>query len=225
MLKNTDLELLEKKYFSIICNTIECNIGKIISQVYSQASVIAVATTRKNNSIEHAVENIIEALIATQLGWNVCSMPVSADSCFECGDAIVHIDAKTVDVIDNDAKNNKVVIEASQTSYCFGKNLKIASHNWQPNLSFYENHQYYGEVPNLTYVCKIVYSSTNLVERIYFCSLPHGQLEKKFKGATILSAGKTVPSGNAKGNIRFNFEDIIAVKGESWRCKLVYERK
>ncbi len=117
MLTNTELEELEKKYFNILSELLERHIGQIITQIYSQDFISGAATGGVTNVIESAVENILEGLIANQLHWNVCSMPVSSDSCFECGDAIIHIDAKTIKINDADHTGNRINVEAAQTTY------------------------------------------------------------------------------------------------------------
>ena len=112
MLTNNELEILERKYFDILVELLERSIGQIITQIYSQNSITGAAVGGVTNQIEHAVENVVEAMIANQLHWSICSMPVSSDSCFECGDAIVHIDAKTIVETDGDNTNNKITVEA-----------------------------------------------------------------------------------------------------------------
>lgn len=222
MLNNTELEAIEKKYFLILSELLERNIGQIITQIYSQNSITGAATPGVTNYIEHAVENVIEALIANQLHWNICSLPVSADSCFECGDAIIHIDAKTIADTDNDNKYDKINVEASQTTYAKGTPLTIAGKTWEPKLNQYENHVMFGSIPNLTYIVKIIYSANHSVEKIKLISLPHGQLEPTFGGANILGAGKN-GSSNPRTNIRFKENDITAI--QPWRVNLIFERR
>ena len=222
MLTNTELELLEKKYFNILSELLERSIGQIINQIYSQNSITGAAVGGVTNVIEHAVENVVEAMIANQLHWNVCSMPVSADSCFECGDAIVHIDAKTISDTDGDNTNNKITVEASQTTYVKGNILNVSGKTWEPKLNLYENHFMFGEVPNVTYIIKVVYSNQHSVEKIKLISLPHGQLHTVFGGANILGAGRK-NDGNVRNNIRFLEANIVSI--QPWRVKTIYERK
>ncbi len=225
MLANEELEKLEHKYYDILTEILERSLGQIISQIYSQKSIIGAANTRVTNKIEAAVENVIESIIANQLHWNICSMSVSSDSCFECGDAIVHIDAKTVANTDGDNKNNKINVEASQTTYAKGTLLFISNKYWEPKLNLYENHVMFGPIPNLTYIVKVVYSEQNSVEKIKLVSLPHGQLQNTFGGAKILNAGraKTHKNETKRRNIRFNEKEILKV--QPWRVNTIYERK
>lgn len=94
MISNEELIELEKKYFIILKNTLSANLGKIISQICGQKLFENLAENEKNNVIDTAVENIVEGVISRSLDWNTCSMPIKSDSCYECGDAIIHIDYK-----------------------------------------------------------------------------------------------------------------------------------
>ena len=81
----------------------------------------------------------------------------------------------------------------------------------------------FGEIPNLTYIIKVVYSSSNCVEKIKLISLPNGQLSPIFLGANILSPGRSSGSHGIRGNIRF-LEDKIA-EIQPWRVETIYERR
>lgn len=224
MLTNQELEAIEKKYFDILSDMLGKNIGQIITQINSQDHISGAATGRVTNVIESAVENILEGLIATQLHWNVCSMPVSSDSCFECGDAIVHIDAKTIKKTDNDNVYDKINVEASQTTYVKGTPLVVAAKPWEPKLNQYEDHALFGNIPNVTYILKIIYSTpanTHQIDKIKLISLPHGQLNALFGGNAILNAGRD-KRGATRKNIRFDETNITNV--ENWRVSTIYTR-
>lgn len=222
MLTNDELIAVEKKYYNILYELLSNNLGSIITQIYTQRLFIGAATTNITNKIEKSVENVIEGLIAKQLQWNICSLPVSADSCFECGDAIVHIDAKTCKNTDADNISNKVNVESTQTTYCKGVSLNVSGMSWEPKLNTFESHKIFGKIPNITFIVKIVYSDSNCVEKIKLISLPHGKLNRKFKGAAILGAGRSISNGTRQ-NIRFLEDQISTV--QSWRVKTIYERK
>lgn len=223
MLTNSELESLEEKYFVILSDLLGRSIGKIVSQIYSQDAIVGATVPGRMNVIESAVENIVEGVVTEQLHWNVCSLPVSSDSCFECGDAIIHIDAKTVGIDDGDSRNNKVNLEAAQTTYNCGTPIVVSGKNWEPKLNHYEQHKMFGDIPNLTYVCKVIYSDNNLVEQIRFISIPHGQLAGTFGNGAILGAGRSVQSTGERGNIRFLVDQICSV--QPWREKVIYCRK
>lgn len=229
MLTNKEIQNLEKKYFDILCDLFNRNLGEIITQIYSQESIITPSTTAKSNTIEHSVENIVEGIIFSQLGWKVCSLPVSSDSCFEVGDAIVNIDAKSVKDTDRDATGNKVNLQRTQTSYSHGKTISFTgtghTRTWEPKLKMYEKHKMFGEIPNLTYIFKAIYSEENLVEKLYLISIPHGQLFDIFK-KDILQKGKDPYKGKpALENIRFLTDEIVKRRGQGWRVCLLFERK
>ncbi|MBQ3546743.1 MAG: hypothetical protein IJA34_17430 [Lachnospiraceae bacterium] len=229
MLANTDIQYLEKKYFEILSDLFSRNLGEIITQIYSQESIITPSATAKSNTIEHSVENIVEGIIFSQLGWKVCSLPVSSDSCFEVGDAIVNIDAKSIKDTDGDATGNKVNLQRTQTSYSHGRTISFTgtghTRTWEPKLKTYEKHKIFGEIPNLTYIFKAIYSNTNLVEELYLISIPHGQLYNIFKD-DILQKGRDRYNGAPTlGNIRFLTDEIIKKRGQGWRVKLLFKRK
>ena len=237
MLNNYELLNLEKKYYNIILAVLEKSIGKILSDVYSQKRFASMTESDKANPIEKKVENTIENIISNQLNWDVCSLPVSSDSCYSCGDAIVHIDVKTTLNTDDDAptKKNRLNIEASQISYVYGKTYSIQTPysgkgkmpiaaNWTPKLKTYEEHLDFGEVPNLTYFIRIIYSEENLIEDIYLLSVPNGQLETRFSAENILQGGKTKKSaGKDFNNIRVLIGEIERV--DPWRNSLIYKRR
>lgn len=220
MLSNEELIELEKKYFNILKDTISANLGKIISQICSQKLFEDLAENEKNNVIDTAVENIIEGVISRNLDWNTCSMPVRSDSCYECGDAIVHIDAKTIKTSDND---NKINVEKSQTTYDSENELMVSGKKWKPNLKHYQKHNYYGETPNLTYFVRVIYSEENLVESITLICVPNGQLYDEF-GVDILGAGKS-NTEDTRNNIRFKIGEITSKEEDKWRSVILFERK
>lgn len=234
---NRELINIEKKYYNIILEVLQKSLGKIITDVNSQKRFSDLTKTAKSNPIESKAENTIENIISNQLNWDVCSLPVSSDSCYSCGDAIVHIDVKTTLNTDDDAPNrkNRLNIEASQTSYCYsklydvetpysGRGKRPSPAKWKPKLKNYENHEYFGKVPNVTYFVRIIYSSENLIEEMYFLSVPNGQLCKRFGNEAILNGGKTKNKAQTHfTNIRVLPDKISQI--DKWRDTLLYKRK
>jgi len=125
----------------------------------------------------------MNAMIARRLDWSVASMPGASDSCYECGDSIIHIDAKTILDTDGDVSGstNRMDIRQNQTSFDFENTYKVEhskthkEYKWKPKLHRYEAHDLYGKVPNLTYFLRIIWSATHLVEQISLISIPNGQ--------------------------------------------------
>ena len=220
MLSNEELIELEKKYFNIIKDTLSANLGKIISQICSQKLFEDLAENERNNVIDTAVENIIEGIITRSLDWNTCSMPVRSDSCYECGDAIVHIDAKTIKANDNE---NTINVERSQTTYDNNQDITVSGKLWRPALKHDQNHNYYGKIPNLTYFIRIIYSEENLVESIALISVPNGQLYSEFGNAILLAGRRNAE--NIRNNIRFKISEITLNQANEWRVKVLFERK
>lgn len=220
MLSNEELIELEKKYFNILKDTLSASLGKIISQICSQKLFEDLAENERRNVIDTAVENIIEGIISRNLDWNTCSMPVRADSCYECGDAIIHIDAKTIKSSDN---INTITVEKSQTTYDSNQEIIVSGKSWRPNLKHYQQHNYYGEVPNLTYFIKVVYSEENLVENISLICVPNGQLFNEFRD-NILLVGRS-NGENVRNNIRFKISNITFNEENVWRNHILFNRK
>lgn len=231
MLSKNEVKKMEIKYFNAIRDLLSLNISKIITQINSQKLYLQPTATNKANSIEHAIESIVEQLIAEKLNWLVASLPASADSCYEVGDAVIHIDAKTVSVGDSDHTNNKVNVQENQTTYDSSQAIYLSDQKndpWQPKLKHFETHDYYGVVPNITYIVKLSYSQQNLVEELKLLCLPHGLFYEELQGK-ILGAGKTLKDADKDGlrkrnNIRFLFDEIIKTKGHEWRETLVYKK-
>lgn len=81
----------------------------------------------------------------------------------------------------------------------------------------------FGNIPNLTYFVKVIYSSENLVESIKLISVPNGQLHEIFMDATILRAGRITGNGFVRPNIRFKEAAITNI--EPWRVKEIFRRR
>ncbi len=225
MLTDNELEKREKKYFDILTGIFSKNIAKILNESYSQ-NMQGFAAPGTANPIEHAIENIIEKIVASNLDWPVCSVPISSDSCYECGDAIVYLDAKTIIETDGDATGDKVTVEAAQTSYDSSQTITYGTKTWQANVSHYANHKVFGEIPNLTFIIKFIYSINSithdhLIKKIQLISIPNGQLYSRFLN-NIICAGRSV-SGSLYKNIRFKVNEIKAI--ENWRVLNIFERK
>lgn len=230
-MKNKELIRLEKKYFKYICKMIEAHLGEILNQIGSYQNIKSTADQgAKSNVYDSKLENIIEALITRQLGWNISVTPISADSCYECGDAIVHIDAKTrcekvwskkkgKYIPNTDFTSNKIVAEKNETTYDSENEIMYKGKPWKANLSYYIDHRFFGVVPNLTYFFVMDYDLDYNVIKIALVCLPHGQFRDVFEDS-ILGAGKS-----KKGNIRFLVNEIIANPEHEWRYKLIYSRK
>lgn len=227
-LSNSELEELERKYMDIVCNIISNNIGRFINEINSQKNMPDYLPTNKVNPIETASENIMNAMIARRLDWSVASMPGASDSCYECGDAIIHIDAKTILNTDGDAreKSNRIDIRQNQTSFDFNSTYQIEKRDgkkfaWKPKLHRYENHKLFGQIPNLSYILRITWSHQNLVEDISFICIPNGQFFSTHN--SIIAGVKSYPlKGNELEHVRFDIKQLTNL--DSWREKVIYKR-
>jgi len=230
VLENSELEALEKKYMLVVCNILSNNIGRFINEINSQRNIPDYLPTNKTNPIETAAENIMNAMIARRLDWSVASMPGASDSCYECGDSIIHIDAKTILDTDGDVKGitNRMDIRQNQTSFDFEHTHNVEhskthkQYTWKPKLHRYEKHKLYGNVPNLTYFLRIIWSSKNLVEQISLISIPNGQFFDTHQ--TILAGVKSYPKkGDALEHLRFDIKKLTEL--DKWREQILYKRK
>ncbi len=227
-LSDIELEELEKKYHTIISNIISNNIGRFINEINSQKNIPNYTQSTKVNPIESGVENIMNAMIARRLDWGIASMQGASDSCYECGDAIVHIDAKTILNTDGDVKGNtnRMDIRQNQTSFDYNNSHKVIKGNgkefvWKPKLHRYEKHKLFGSVPNITYFLRIIWSTTNLVEQISFICIPNGQFFNTHK--TILAGVKSYPTkSNNLEHIRFDIKKLTSI--DDWRERIIYKR-
>lgn len=232
-LTTEELKNLEKKYFEIICSILSSNIGRFVNEINSQSNMPRGSATDKENPIERAAENIMNAMIARRLDWGISSVPGASDSCYECGDAIVHIDAKTILDTDGDSrlKSNRIDIRQNQTSFDFENPHIVVKGSgkgrgnqfiWKPNLHRYEDHKLFGHIPNLTYILRITWSKNNLVEEISMVSIPNGQFFATHK--TILGGVKSYPpKGNDLEHIRFQINELIKI--DNWRERIIYQRQ
>lgn len=234
MLTNEELITLEKKYFGYISDMIESHLGEILNQIGSYKNITSSADPgSKSNIYDKKLENIVESIITKQLGWPVCVTPISADSCYECGDAIIHIDSKTRcekvwsreknDYICNgDFTCNKIVAEKNETTYDSSSDIIYKNKPWCANLSHYVQHEVFGKVPNLTYFFVMDYTLDNNVSHISLVCIPHGQFRNVF-GDSIIGAGKDTKE--IRNNIRFLVNNIISNDEHSWRYKELYTRR
>jgi hypothetical protein len=229
VLTNPELEALEKKYHDIIGSILSNNIGRFINEINSQKNIPTYTSSVKVNPIETGVENIMNAMIARRLDWGIASMQGASDSCYECGDSIVHIDAKTILDTDGDVsgETNRMDIRQNQTSFDFEHTYEVEhskthkKYKWKPKLHRYEKHKLFGNVPNLTYFLRIIWSETNLVEEISLICIPNGQFFDTHK--TILAGVKSYPTKDENlEHLRFDIKKLTTL--DSWRQKVIYKR-
>jgi hypothetical protein len=225
---NEELMNLEKKYFNIISRMIESHLGEILAQINSHKNLTRTATPLgRSNVFEKKVENVLESIISRQLGWYVSSTTMSSDSCYECGDAIVHIDAKTRTTSPGsnvDAVRNKITVEKNETTYDSSSSINYEGMSWDANLEHYVSHNISGEIPNLTYFFIMDYSQNSDIERLAFVCIPHGQFSSTFSSPdVILGAGRGVEAAGRK-NIRFLINEIISIPSHSWRENICFKK-
>ncbi|OXS54897.1 hypothetical protein B0G93_13153 [Bacillus sp. V-88] len=229
MLADNELMNLEQKYFNIISGMIDTHLGEILSQINSHNNLVRTAAPLgRSNVFERKVENVLESIISRQLGWYVSSTTMSSDSCYECGDAIVHIDAKTRTTSpgsEGDVTANKITVEKNETTYDSTFTINYRTKTWRANLEHYVTHNISGEIPNLTYFFIMDYNQHSEIERLAFVCIPHGQFRSTFTTPeSILGAGRT-STDTERTNIRFLINDIISYPAHAWRQKVCFQRR
>ena len=204
MTKITDLglEQLEKRYFDIILNILEKNKDYIKKRLESMDNTKKYwgskikEDIRKQPIIKNGTERITESLIARKTSWEVSSIPVGSDLCYEDEEAIIHIDDKSLFKSDIDVRNKRVAVRENQVSYkqpnkIFGKRGKRKGTfmDFEPALP-----QYYDDRACLTYFIQFVYDETiNKTIKIILWCVPNGQLSNHYND--IYEAPKTWPGG------------------------------
>lgn len=219
-LTDQQFEELEMKYFEIIVQIFEKNKNDIRQRLQSRnkfksqwADKIK-EDIRKQPVVRVGTERITETLLARTTNWEVSSIPVGSDLCYETEEAIIHIDDKSLFKRDLDVRKKRVAIRDVQTSYkqpspirgLRGKRKGTMMH-FEPALPQYYNE----ELPCLTYFIQFVYDeSIDEVIEIILWAVPNGQLFKYY--GDIFEAPKTWNGGTPRV-IMEKIETAKLVKG------------
>lgn len=205
-LTDEQLEELEMKYFEEIVSIFKKHQDYIQKRLQSRdrfrddwADKIK-EDIRKQPVVRVGTERITETLLARKTSWEVSSIPVGSDLCYETEDAIVHIDDKSLFKTDPDVSLRRVAVREVQTSYQppnpirgkRGKRKGTVMH-FEPALPQYYN----GEIPCLTYFVQFVYDEkVGEVIEIVLWAVPNGQLSKYY--GDIFEAPKTYDGGTPR---------------------------
>ena len=202
---------LEKKYFEILETFFSGdkfkkdlqNIKKEIQDNYCDLS----KETKNHNKIQIALERILRFHI---YGRSISNLniekpyysPISCDIAFETKDAIIHIDSKTIDLIENKGDIKFLQFLPNQSSFNgkgmgpFGYKIRDKSfeYNGVPIISRLPTWK--ASKPILTYFLKLIYSDNGSQfdfqkeNNLTFTSLPNGELSELFTG-TLIDRAKT----------------------------------
>jgi len=187
MIKDIDLENLEKEVFDYIIRALKQDLSRVISGLNSRIEILNdwksqfLKTSRKGynqSDLKTGAERIFHHLFQPMFRYpNSC--PIGSDMMYKTDDAIIHIEVKT-SLINNPDYLGKVQLGKNQISYAFPG-------IFEPNLP-----KIYSELnlPTLTYVIQIIHEhmKPKLTALNVIC-IPNGQLWNHYK-SSILKAGK-----------------------------------
>lgn len=180
---------LEKKYFSFIENIISSvdflsdlkMMEKEIKENYSKFDKI----WDLKNKVKVPAERVVRHHLYTQLNKEIKGIfpsPVSSDFGIRTNDAVICVDVKTIDTINNSGDLKETCVEKNQTSFV---NSKYPHIPMPSNLNMIDD---YKQLPVLTYIIKIVYTDNNYQfnlartthPTIVLVSIPNGKLSRLF---------------------------------------------
>jgi len=199
MIKDFELEELEKRYLDYIVTSLRQDLNGLIQGLNSRIKLLndwknefrKTARAGYNTSdLDAGAERIFHHLF-TQIFKFPNSCPIGSDLMYQTEDAVVHIEIKT-NLKTNPDYKGKVQLGRNQISYNIDK--------FKPNLpSFYKSIS----LPTLTYVIQIVHEHMSpKINALSVICIPNGQLINYY-GNEILQAGK---AGWYKAtDVRYNY--------------------
>ncbi len=199
MIKDFNLEELEKRYLDYIVTSLRQDLKGLIDGLNSRIKILDdwknefLKTARAGynaSDLDAGAERIFHHLFTPMFKFpNSC--PIGSDLMYQTEDAIVHIEIKT-NLITNPDYRGKVQLGRNQVSFEITK--------FKPNLPYlYKSVR----LPTLTYVIQIVHEHMSpKINALSVVCIPNGQLLKHY-GDKILQAGK---GGWFKAtDIRYNY--------------------
>lgn len=165
-------------------------------------------------------ERIVYALLNGKGIGQPNSSPVGSDLFFEVEDAFIHIDMKTVNILNISDFTGSIFIGENQNSYAATiKKQNGTEEEYKPSLPTFYNKNNKNKKICLTYFITILYDKNDLsIKVISIDSMPNGELIKHY-GSRPLQAGKN------PGKARYNLSEVntfeLLPKKPS-RIKVVY---
>lgn len=210
---------LEKTYFDKLLTIINSNDFKkdllTMEKEIKDNYPIYSETWQLKNKLKVSAERLITHHI--YMNWyeiisGIYPSPVSSDIGIKVNDAVICVDAKTIDINSNANDLRATNVEENQTSFnnkeypfiTVKSNLKSIDHYWR--------------LPILTYIIKIVYDddgyqfklSRNEYQTISLVCIPNGELSKLFD-YNIIANFKTYSYYNKSNSPHF---DPIIIRGD-----------
>ena len=199
MIKDFELEELEKRYLDYIVTSLRQDLQGLIRGLNSRIKILddwknefsRTARAGYNSSdLDAGAERIFHHLF-TQMFKFPDSCPIGSDLMYQTEDAVVHIEIKT-NLKTNPDYRGKVQLGRNQISYKINK--------FKPNLpSLYKS----VDLPTLTYVIQIVHEHMSpKINALSVICIPNGQLLSRY-GDKILQAGKG--GWDKAKDVRYNY--------------------
>ncbi|TYR72589.1 hypothetical protein FZC79_22190 [Rossellomorea vietnamensis] len=180
---------LERKYFYILHNTFTSpefidDLREIESNIKATYPVLSLFSQKKNK-IEVALERLMRFyMYKTIKAESVYHSSLSSDLAYYTTDALINIDAKSIDMESNEIDKDKVIFEKNQISFqnnpVYSSSLPFSGFKFTPRLPTIDPVK---NLPTLTYFIKCIYKDDttdfNLVGISLAC-MPNGKLGNLF---------------------------------------------
>lgn len=214
---DNDILRYEKEFAKIIENTFWNNEQTILSKLFNAMS------SKKTFPLTHIdVNQFASDFWNDYLSGNAKIKPVtqsitSNHIIIEKRKYIVNLWIKNISKSSARLDDSLFCVEKANTSYISNKMSTIGTKRWQPTVNLYTNGK-----PNLTYILEFAEDTDNFFSSIRLVCIPHGQLETKYSGTSIISTQNT---GNPD-SVYFDFNKILVTDAQkSWRYRVLYSRK
>lgn len=184
---------LERKYFYILHNTFTStefinDIRAIEKSIQSQYGILSLFSQKKNK-IATALERLMRFYMYKVIKpTSIYHSSLSSDLAYYTDDALINIDAKSIDIDSNLQDKDKVTVEKNQISF---ENIPVYSKGgfpgfrYSPRLPSVDSIK---QLPTLTYFIKCIYEDTNTSFNLVGISLacvPNGELGNLFNNDLI----------------------------------------
>ncbi|MGE7630490.1 hypothetical protein [Bacillus cereus] len=223
---------LERKYFYILHNTFTSpefinDLKAIESSIKANYSSISLLSQKKNK-IDTALEGLMRFyMYKTIKSESVYHSSFSSDLAFFTNDALINIDAKTIDKESNKQDEDKVIVEKNQISFMNDPMYEVSPFylglRYKPRLPTRERN-----LPTLTYFIKCIYQDdfTNFdLIGISLACVPNGELRNLFDNK-IISGFKDYEyvTSSMASNPRYTAYTPVNAISPSWRRFKLYSR-
>lgn len=195
------LKDLEKSYMKKIIDIADTekfrndilNIQNFIRNNYEKIQ----SYSSEKNKVKIAIERLIRFYFYKNLNVeNIYPSPISSDMAIECEDAIINIDAKSIDMIENKGDDKSIHFQKNQINFQNEPVVSLKIYNQYLNVLFPGRLEaYYNDKPVLTYFITINYEDLSkekfIISDYSICSVPHKDIVESDYENKIISNLKT----------------------------------